>query len=126
MDPITWVVIGMLVAGGAGFGVGRFSAKDNSADVLKAHSESLDVILDTQTEIITEVSKPMAIDASLRAELAGTPVQCIKSSGGDPMSVQCQWATCLQYGQTSAQRPECSKLVELLVVELSAANTSIK
>ena len=121
MDPITWTVIGVLAALGAGFGVGWGARGDRTADVLEQHSQALDVILDTQTEIVSAVSEPMKIDAELRAELADTPVQCVKTLGGDPMSVQCQWATCLQYGQTSAQRPECSDLVELLTTELGAA-----
>ena len=32
--------------------------------------------------------------------------------------MQCQWATCLQFGQSSANRPECNDIKELLVESL--------
>jgi len=52
--------------------------------------------------------------------------QCRTDAGGDPLGVQCQWATCLQYGQSSAQRPECRAVEQLMVDEIKAraANSS--
>ncbi len=85
MDPVTITVIGICAGIAAGFG------------------------------ILTEATKPIVIDAEIKATLAEIPVQCRKQMGGDPMSVQCQWASCLQYGQSTAQRPECSAVRDLLV-----------
>jgi hypothetical protein len=69
-----------------------------------------------QEKILAEAGKPVVIDAALRSTLAEVPVQCRTDAGGSPTSVECQWATCLQYGQSSAQRPEC-RAVETLMVD---------
>ena len=121
MDPVTLTVIAVVVSVGAGFGAGWGLKPDDTTKALEAQAQSIDAILDGQTEILTEAQKPIIIDAELRSELAEVPVQCRIKAGGDPSSVQCQWATCLQYGQSSAQRPECSKVTELMLSVLQGA-----
>ena len=118
MDPVTLTVIAVVVSVGAGFGAGWGLKPDASVKALEAQAQSIDAILDGQTEILIEASKPIVIDAELRSELAEVPVQCRIKAGGDPSSVQCQWATCLQFGQSSANRPECSDIRDLLVDSL--------
>lgn len=120
MDPVTLTVIAVVVSVGAGFGAGWGLKPDATVKVLEAQAQSIDAILDGQTEILVEASKPVVIDAEIKATLAEIPVQCRTKMGGDPMSVQCQWASCLQYGQSAAQRPECSDIKDLLVTELTA------
>ena len=118
MDPVTLTVIAVVVSVGAGFGAGWGLKPDDTHKALEAQAQSIDAILDGQTEILIEASKPVVIDAELRSELAEVPVQCRTKAGGDPASVQCQWATCLQFGQSSANRPECSDIRDLLVESL--------
>ena len=65
-------------------------------------------------------AQPIVLDAELKATLAEVPVQCRVDLKGDPNSVQCQWATCLQFGQSSAQRPECRQIEQLMVDTLKA------
>ena len=74
----------------------------------------------TAADILDAAQKPVVLDAELKAQLAEVPVQCRKDLGGDPNSVPCQWATCLQFGQSSAQRPECSDISDLLVETMKA------
>lgn len=115
MDPVTITVIGICAGIAAGFGAGWGLKPNGTEEALQAQAQSIDAILDGQTEILTEATKPIVIDAEIKATLAEIPVQCRKQMGGDPMSVQCQWASCLQYGQSTAQRPECSAVRDLLV-----------
>ena len=119
MDPVTLTVIAVVVSVGAGFGAGWGLKPDDTTKALEAQAQSIDAMLDGQTEILTEAQKPVVIDAEIKATLAEIPVQCRTKMGGDPMSVQCQWASCLQYGQSAAQRPECSDIKDLLVAELT-------
>ena len=54
---------------------------------------------------------PIVIDAEIRDKLAETPPACIK----DPLGLSCQLQACWQYGQSSAQRPECSKIQDAYI-----------
>tara|TARA_B100000424_G_C22515996_1_gene296797 strand:+ start:90 stop:476 length:387 start_codon:yes stop_codon:yes gene_type:complete len=110
MDPITWVVVAVLVGTGAGFGAGWGLRGDRDNKALEIHAQSLDHLLDGQTELLTAASQPVILDASIREDLAKTPPQCRRDLGGDPMTPACAWATCIQYGQSSAQRPECREV----------------
>ena len=111
MDPVTLTVIAVVVSVGAGFGAGWGLKPDGSAKALEAQAQSIDSILDGQTEILTEASKPIVIDAEIRDKLAETPPACIK----DPLGLSCQLQACWQYGQSSAQRPECSKIQDAYI-----------
>lgn len=97
-------VSAVLLAGG-GFLAGRATAPDGGAEALAAQAQTLDTILDGQTEILTAAARPVVIDAEIRDKLAEVPPQCRGEQ--DAGGLACAWATCLQYGQSSAQRPEC-------------------
>lgn len=116
VDPVTLVVIVVLASLGAGFGAGWGLKPDASVKALEAQVGAIEALQEGQAEILAEINQPVVIDAELKATLAEVPVQCRKDMGGDPTSVQCQWATCLQFGQSSAQRPEC-RAVETLMIE---------
>lgn len=122
MEPLTAVVLLVVALSGFGAGWGLKPGEDTE-DILHAHSQSLDAVLDGQTMLLTEATRPVVIDAELKSQLAEVPVQCRNDAGGDPASVQCQWATCLQYGQSSAQRPECRAVEALLVKKLGEGCT---
>ena len=111
MDPVTLTVIAVVVSVGAGFGAGWGLKPDDTAKALEAQAQSIDAILDGQTEILTEASKPIVIDAEIRDKLADTPPACIK----DPLGLACSLQACWQFGQSSANRPECSKILEAYV-----------
>lgn len=118
MDPVTMTVIAVLASLGMGFAAGWGIRPDAAIEALEHQAQAIDTIMDGQTEILTEVSKPVVIDAELRATLAEVPVQCRSDMGGDPTSVECQWATCLQFGQSSAQRPECREVEKMMVLKM--------
>jgi len=118
MDPVTAVVIAVVAALAAGFGAGWGLKPDDASKALQAQAGAIEALQEGQAEILAEVNQPIVIDAELKATLAEVPVQCRKDMGGDPTSVQCQWATCLQFGQSSAQRPECRAVEQLMVDNL--------
>jgi hypothetical protein len=107
-------VAAVLLAGG-GFLAGRSTAVDPS-DALAEQTAAIQAQGASIAAVSELVGRPVVIDAELRATLAEVPVQCRRDMGGDPMGVSCQWATCLQFGQSAAQRPEC-RAVEALMVE---------
>jgi len=123
MDPVTAVVLAVVAALAAGFGAGWGLKPDASVKALEAQTEAIEALQEGQSKMLENASKPIVIDAELKATLAEVPVQCRKDLGGDPTSVQCQWATCLQFGQSSAQRPEC-RAVETLMVDTLKAQTA--
>jgi len=120
MDPVTGVVIAVVIAVAGGFGAGWGLKPDASVKALEAQTEAIEALQTGQAQMLEQASKPIVIDAELKATLAEVPVQCRKDMGGEPMSVQCQWATCLQFGQSSAQRPECRQVEQMMIDELKA------
>ncbi len=119
MEPATILLAVLVLASlGTGFGAGWGLKPDGSAKAIEAQTESIKAVQEGQTKITEMVSRPVVIDAELRAELSKIPVQCLKEMGGDPTSVQCQWATCLQFGQSPANRPECDDIKDLMVSEM--------
>jgi hypothetical protein len=124
MDPVTAVIIALLVGLGAGVGTGvSVSGAAHSkaaARAIEAQADNIEALQEGQAVLLENATKPIVIDAEIRSTLADVPVQCRTDAGGDPTSVECQWATCLQYGQSSAQRPECSKVTELMIEKLDS------
>ena len=122
MEPVTAVVIALLVGLGAGVGAGvGISGAAHSraaAKAIEAQADNITALQEGQAEILENATRPIVLDAELKSQLAEIPVQCLTAAGGDPTSAECQWATCLQYGQSSAQRPECSKVTELMIDKL--------
>jgi hypothetical protein len=121
MDPISAIIIALVVGLGAGIGTGvGISGAAHSkaaARAIEAQADNITALQEGQAEILENATKPIVLDAELKSQLAEVPVQCRSEAGGDPTSVECQWATCLQYGQSSAQRPECRE-VEKLMIEM--------
>lgn len=131
MDPLTLVAIAVIVAAGAGFGAGA-GLTNRQTKLLRAQAESIEAlqtgqndlvqaIQTSQQKILEQATKPIVIDAELRATLAEIPVQCLTTYGGDPLSVQCTWATCIRFGQSSAQRPECREVEKLMLETIRAS-----
>jgi hypothetical protein len=117
VDPATAVVLIVAILAGFGAGVGASGVAGQRAatKAIESNSAQLETVLDGQTALLELGARPVVIDAELRSTLAEVPVQCREDAGGDPAGVACQWATCLQYGQSSAQRPECGEVRDLLV-----------
>lgn len=122
MDPLTATVLilCLLIAGGGGVGVGIAIKSDGTAKALEAQADTLEEQGKAIATVAEQAGRPVVIDAELRSTLAEVPVQCRTDAGGDPLGVQCQWATCLQFGQSSAQRPECRAVESLMVDEIKA------
>lgn len=119
MDPISWAlpVTGILSLA-LGFGLGFGLKPDGAAKALEAQAETLVALSDGQQEIVSIAQRPITIDAELRASLGQIPVQCLQEFGGSPNSATCAWATCLQFGQSTAQRPECRAVEAVMIKEL--------
>ncbi len=124
MEPVTAIVIVVVASLGVGFGAGWGLKPDASVKALEAQTEAIEALQVGQTAMLEQASKPVVIDAELKATLAEVPVQCRKDMGGDPNTAMCMWATCLQFGQSSAQRPECRQVEELMVSTLRARITA--
>ena len=106
-------VAAVLLAGG-GFVAGRATAPDTS-EALAEQTAAIEAQGEALAAVAESAGRPVVIDAEIRDTLAQVPPQC-RTPDGDPLSPACAWATCLQYGQSSAQRPEC-RAVEALMVE---------
>ena len=123
MEPISIVVLIVIIASlGTGFGAGWGLKPDASVKALEAQAEAIEALQEGQSKILENATRPIVIDAELKATLAEVPVQCRVDLKGDPNSVQCQWATCLQFGQSSAQRPECRQIEQLMVDTLKSVS----
>lgn len=113
VDPVTGLVLLAVAIGGGA--VGWAVKPDQAAKVLEQQAAAIEAMQAGQVQLLEQAAAPVVIDAELRSQLADVPVQCLQELGGHPLGVQCQWATCLQYGQSAAQRPECSQVRDLLV-----------
>jgi len=101
---ITLVALSALGVGGLGFVAGRATAPGDAEELAEVRG-LVEAQGATLAELAEAASRPVVIDAEIREALAETPPQC--RSGQDPAGLACAWATCLQYGQSSANRPEC-------------------
>lgn len=116
VEPVSLVLIAVLASLAAGFGAGWGLKPDGAERALAEQARILTSVQEGQAEILAEASRPVVLDAELRASLAEVPAQCTRALGGDPRSIECQWATCLQFGQSSANRPEC-RAVEAMMLD---------
>tara|TARA_R100001510_G_scaffold37255_1_gene33624 strand:+ start:1569 stop:1952 length:384 start_codon:yes stop_codon:yes gene_type:complete len=112
---IAALVVGGVLLFGGGIATGVSLNKQKTHKIIEEQTQMIGAIQDGQRDLLEAASKPVVLDAELRSNLAQVPVQCIEAAGGDALSVHCAWATCAAFGQSSANRPECSKLTELLV-----------
>lgn len=112
---MTWLIIGGVLLFGGGIATGIGLKSDQTAKVVEQQTALIGELQDGQRRLVEAASKPIVLDAELRASLASTPVQCVAELGGDPMSIQCAWATCGAFSQSDAGRLECSQLTRKLV-----------
>ena len=106
-------VISALVVGfGAGWGL---RPVPDASQAIEAQTVAIKAMQDGQTELAATLSRPVVIDAEIRSQLSDIPIQCRKDAGGEPLGVACLWASCLQFGQSNSQRPECSAVRDLLI-----------
>jgi len=126
VEPVSLVVVAVVAALAAGFGAGWGLKPDGTADALEAQGAALATLQAGQAQLVAgqvqlaEASaRPVVLDAETRSELARVPVQCRRDAGGDPRTALCAWATCLQFGQSTAQRPECRAVEAAALAELA-------
>jgi len=112
---MTWAIVGGVLLFGGGLATGLSLGRGQTAKVVEHQTELIGELQDGQRALVEAAARPVVLDAELRASLASTPVQCVAELGGDPMSIQCAWATCGAFGQSDAGRLECSQLTRRLV-----------
>ena len=117
---MTWAIVGGVLLFGGGLATGLSLGRDRTADVVERQTELIGELQDGQRALVEAAARPVVLDAELRASLASTPVQCVAELGGDPMSIQCAWATCGAFSQSDAGRLECSQLTRRLVEAFDA------
>jgi hypothetical protein len=108
--PVTWLVVGILAALGGGFAAGRATSNRSTVEALEAQAAAMQAQGDALVQLQEQAARPVVLDAELRATLAQTPPACVQALGGDPAGPACLMLTCWSYGQSAAQRPECSQL----------------
>ena len=119
-DPVTWgIIIAVVVSAGAGFGAGWGLKPDASVAAIEAQTESIQALIEGNQALVSEVQAVAKTEAerekALTEALTGVPVNCLKSEGGDPMSLNCSWALCTRTGESDKQRCETSKLTDALI-----------
>ena len=117
---MTWAIVGGVLLFGGGLATGLSLGRDRTADVVERQTELIGELQDGQRALVEAAARPVVLDAELRASLASTPVQCVAELGGDPMSIQCAWASCGAFSQSDAGRLECSQLTRRLVEAFDA------
>jgi hypothetical protein len=112
-------ISGVLLAAG-GFVAGRATAPDDVEQVtglVEAQSTQIDILGDRMAEIQAQASRPLVIDAEIRDTLAQVPPQCRGDAQVDGLA--CAWATCVQHGASSANRPECSPIRDAYLASMA-------
>lgn len=114
MPAITIIVasISAVLLAGGGFLAGRAKGRaevEMVTTALEAQSEQIATVTESLAGVQAIASRPVVLDAEIRDSLAKTPPQC-RGERGEPLGLACAWATCLQYGQSTAQRPECREI----------------
>tara|TARA_R100000654_G_scaffold53218_3_gene79332 strand:- start:1507 stop:1893 length:387 start_codon:yes stop_codon:yes gene_type:complete len=121
----TVIIVGLVAfIGGGAAGIGIMKSQDKGHKVLEAQTQSIDALLDGQTEILVAAQQPVILDAELKATLSATPPACVRELGGDPMSAQCALLQCWAMGNTSAQRPSCSAVEQAALAEYQNGKSS--
>jgi hypothetical protein len=119
----TTAACGLFIAG-LGFMAGRLSAPDEveqMTELVAAQTSQLDAIAAAQAQTLEAASRPVVIDAEIRDKLSEVPPQC---RGGIPVdSLACAWSTCVQYGQSSANRPECGPIRDAYLASMACPAT---
>jgi type II secretory pathway pseudopilin PulG len=118
MGPVAWTVVGVLAAlasGGTCGWLARGARADKDLTALQAQHAAADAERRAEAQqallaMAEQLGKPVTLDAETRAALARTPPACLPATGGDPDSPACVMLSCWSYGQSAAQRPECSEL----------------
>lgn len=119
MGPVSWTVIGIIAALGAGFGAGWGLKPDSSVEALAEQTKAIEALSAGNTELVERVNAVALEEAQKEAliadKLTDIPPQCIKELGGDPMSALCAWAWCVRTGETDKQRCEPAKITDLII-----------
>lgn len=121
----TLIVAGVLLFVGGGV-TGWAVSRDQTAHVVEAQTALIGQIQDAQLRTLDAVSKPMTIDAEIRASLSEVPPACIASLGGDPLGPACLLVECWRRGSSSAQRPECRQVETMALKRMACPATSSK
>jgi len=127
MEPVTLTTITVLAALGVGFGAGWGLKPDAGVKALEAQTEAIkelntgnQALVDKVQEVSVEEAKR---ETAIADKLTDLPPPCVKDVGGDPMSPTCLLSQCWQFGQSTANRPECRKIEELVLERMACPET---
>tara|TARA_Y100001972_G_C7655299_1_gene329926 strand:+ start:1255 stop:1614 length:360 start_codon:yes stop_codon:yes gene_type:complete len=112
---IAALVLGGALLFGGGLVTGVALNRKSTEKVIAEQTQLIGAIQDGQQELIEAAGKPVVIDAEVRAQLSDVPPACIEDLGGNPRSAECLLLSCYAFGQSSANRPECSPLLKLVM-----------
>ena len=122
---IAALIVGGALLFGGGLATGVAVSRQKTERILEEQTQLIGALQDGQRALLDSAQKPVVLDAELKASLAAVPVQCLPDYGGAVDSVGCLWASCAAYGQSSANRPECSAITAALVESLRAASGAV-
>jgi hypothetical protein len=114
------VAVSAVVLTAGGFIAGRATAPDDVehvAGLVAAQSTQIDILGDRMVEIQGAALRPVVIDAEIRDTLAQVPPQCRGDAQVDGLA--CAWATCVQHGASSANRPECGPIRDAYLASMA-------
>lgn len=122
---IAALVVGGVLLFGGGLATGVAVNKQKTERILEEQTQLIGALQDGQRALLESAQRPVVLDAELKASLGAVPVQCLPDYGGSVDSVGCLWAQCAAYGQSSANRPECSAITSALVESLRTASGTL-
>ncbi len=128
MDPTTWTaiaVVASLVTGGvAGYAI----APNGAARALEQQKEAIAELNAGNQALIEQVNAVALIEAEKDAEIAdrltGIPPMCVPELGGSVDTAGCMLAWCMRTGETTSQRCEPAKLMDLYITQIKARDVS--
>jgi hypothetical protein len=112
---IAALIVGGVLLFGGGMATGVAFNRKSTEKVIAEQTLLIGAIQDGQRQLIEAAGKPVVIDAEVRAQLADIPPACLTDLGGQPRSAECLLLSCYAFGQSSANRPECSQLLKLVM-----------
>jgi len=112
---IAALIVGGVLLFGGGLATGVALNRKSTEKVIAEQTLMIGAIQDGQRELIEAAGKPVVIDAEVRAQLSDVPPACVVDLGGSPRSAECLLLSCYAFGQSSANRPECSPLLKLVM-----------
>ena len=122
------VSLAVLASLGTGVGLGVAIAPNGAAKALEAQREAIAELNAGNQALVAEVNAVALIEAEKDAEIAerltGIPPMCVPELGGSVDTAGCMLAWCMRTGETTSQRCEPAKLMDLYIAQIKAREVS--